>query len=59
VTEDMILATDKKKASVYMEEALKADLEKLAKARRRSVSSLIEILCDDAVKAAKKSGEIE
>jgi hypothetical protein len=55
----MILATDKKKASVYMEEALKADLEKLAKARRRSVSSLIEILCDDAVKAAKKSGEIE
>ena len=54
----MALATDKKKASVYMDEDLKGDLEKLAKVERRSVSNLIELLCAEAVERAKKEGRI-
>ena len=54
----MTLATDKKKASVYMDEGLKRDLGKLAKLQSRSVSNLIELLCKEAVIKAKKEGGI-
>ncbi len=54
----MTLATDKRKASVYMDEDLKNDLEKLAKVESRSVSNLIELLCKEAVVKAKREGRI-
>ena len=41
-----------------MGEELKLDLEKLAKAERRSVSNLIELLCADAVEKAEREGRI-
>jgi predicted transcriptional regulator len=52
------VTTDKKRVSLYVEEDLKADLELLAKARKRSLSNLIEVLCEEAAAEAKKSGEI-
>jgi macrodomain Ter protein organizer (MatP/YcbG family) len=52
------VVTDKKRVSLYIEETLKVELEKLAKARKRSLSNLIEVLCEEAVQQAKKQGEI-
>lgn len=54
-----IVTTDKKRISLYVEEELKADLENLAKVRKRSVSNLIEVICQQAVDEAKKKREIE
>ncbi|NEQ51016.1 MAG: hypothetical protein F6K11_12930 [Leptolyngbya sp. SIO3F4] len=53
----MVLATDKKKVSAYLEPDLKEDAEALAKARRMSLSTLIAVLLDREVKEAKKQGE--
>jgi len=53
------VTTDKKRISLYVEEQLKADLEALAKTRRRSLSNLIEVLCQEAVEHAKQNGEIK
>ncbi|MEA5595767.1 ribbon-helix-helix domain-containing protein [Rivularia sp. UHCC 0363] len=52
------MVTDKKRVSLYIEENLKIELEKLAKVRKRSLSNLIEVLCEEAVRQAKKQGEI-
>ena len=52
------LITRKPRISLYVEEQVKADLERLAKIRKRSVNSLIELLCEEEVKAAKERGEI-
>lgn len=52
------VVTDKKRVSLYIEETLKVELEKLAKVRKRSLSNLIEVLCEEAVQQAKKQGEI-
>lgn len=52
------VTTDKKRISLYVEEELKAALEVLAKARKRSLSNLIEVLCQEAVDKAKHGGEI-
>lgn len=43
----------------YLSEDLKQDLEKLANARRRSVSNLLLVLAEEAVKKAKAEGEID
>jgi macrodomain Ter protein organizer (MatP/YcbG family) len=52
------VTTDKKRVSLYIEEDLKIELENLAKVRKRSLSNLIEVLCEEAVQQAKKQGEI-
>lgn len=53
------VTTDKKRISLYVEERLKMELEALAKSRRRSLSNLIEVLCEEAVDKAKQEGEIK
>lgn len=53
----MVLATDKKKVSAYLEPDLKEDADALAKSRRMSLSTLIAVLLDREIKAAKNSGE--
>lgn len=54
-----VVATDKKRISVYLDEDLKLELEKLSKTMKRSLSNLIEITCQERVDKAKKSGEID
>lgn len=53
------VATDKKRVSLYVEEQLKQKLEALAKARKRSLSNLIEVLCQETIIKAEQEGEIE
>lgn len=43
---------------VYLEPQLKADAEKLAKRRRRSVSNLITVLLQEEVEEARRQGEL-
>jgi len=52
------VVTDKKRISLYVEENLKVDLERLAKIRKRSLSNLIEVICEEVVMQAKNSGEL-
>jgi hypothetical protein len=54
----MVLVTDKKKVSVYLNERLKKDAEKLAKSEFRSLNNLIEVLLQEAVEKAKEDGKI-
>lgn len=53
----MTVTTDKKRISLYVDENLKIELEALAKAKKRSLSNLIEVLCQEAIKKAKNDGE--
>jgi predicted transcriptional regulator len=53
-----VVATDKKRVSIYITEELKIDIEKLANVRRRSMSNLIELSMEDTIKKAKENGEI-
>ena len=55
----MTLATDKVRVSTYIPEDTKAELEKLAEARDRSVSNLIERLIKKEIVEAKAKGEIK
>jgi hypothetical protein len=55
---DMILVTSKKKVSVYLNERLKGDAERLARSELRSLNNLIELLLQEAVDKAKKEGRI-
>ena len=52
------VTTDKKRISLYVEEELKSTLEALAKARKRSLSNLIEVICQEAVDKALSNGEL-
>jgi predicted HicB family RNase H-like nuclease len=52
------VTTDKKRISLYVDEELKADLELLAKTRKRSLSNLIEVICQEEVDKAKRGREI-
>jgi hypothetical protein len=52
------VTTDKKRVSLYVDEELKADLELLAKTKKRSLSNLIEVICQEAVDEAKKKGDL-
>ncbi len=56
--EFMTVATDKVRVSTYIQEDLKPDLEALAKVQKRSLSNLLEVLCQEAVDKAKKDGLI-
>jgi len=53
------LATDSPRLQIYIEPELKAAAEKLAKKQRRSMSALVCVLLERAIKEAKESGEIE
>lgn len=53
------VTTDKTRISVYLEPSLKEDLERLAKLRKRSMSNLIEVLCESEIDRAKESGEMK
>lgn len=53
------VATDKKRISVYLDEHLKEELEKLAKQRKRSLSNLIEVTCQEEIERAKRDGELK
>ena len=55
----MTLATDKYRVSTYITEDLKSSLEKLAQARDRSVSNLIETILKKEIIKAKSEGEIK
>ncbi|MEH1795593.1 ribbon-helix-helix domain-containing protein [Nostoc sp.] len=50
---------DKKRISLYLDEALKSDLERLAKIRKRSLSNLIEVLCEEELERARNNGELK
>ncbi|MBW4617366.1 MAG: hypothetical protein KME21_29950 [Desmonostoc vinosum HA7617-LM4] len=51
--------SDKKRISLYLDEALKSDLERLAKIRKRSLSNLIEVLCEEELERARNNGELK
>ncbi|MCC5624821.1 hypothetical protein [Nostoc sp. CHAB 5715] len=51
--------SDKKRISLYLDEALKSDLERLAKIRKRSLSNLIEVLCEEELERVRKNGELK
>ncbi|MBD2457712.1 hypothetical protein H6G80_27030 [Nostoc sp. FACHB-87] len=53
------VVTAKKRISLYLDEALKSDLERLAKIRKRSLSNLIEVICEEEVERAKKNEELK
>ncbi|MBD2359556.1 hypothetical protein H6G41_34305 [Tolypothrix sp. FACHB-123] len=53
------VVTAKKRMSLYLDEALKSDLERLAKIRKRSLSNLIEVICEEELERARKSGEFK
>jgi predicted transcriptional regulator len=53
------VVTAKKRMSLYLDEALKSDLERLAKIRKRSLSNLIEVLCEEELERARKDGELK
>ncbi|MBE9160675.1 hypothetical protein IQ265_28200 [Nodosilinea sp. LEGE 06152] len=55
---DLSMATDKAKLMVYMEQAYKEGLSKLAAAKNRSMSNYVETLIIEAVEAAIANGEI-
>lgn len=52
------VTTDKKRVSLYVDEEVKEKLERLAKARKRSLSNLIEVSMTEIVEKAEKEGEI-
>jgi len=53
-----ITTSSKTRIVVCVEEALKPKLESLAKLQKRSLSNLLEVLCQEAVDKAEKSGLI-
>lgn len=44
----MTLATEKTRLATYIDPELKTRLERYAKAERRSVSNMVEIICEQA-----------
>ena len=52
------VVTSKKRISLYLDEALKERLERLARNRRRSLSNLIEACMEEVVNQAEKDGEL-
>ena len=54
----MDMPTDKAKVGTYIDQDLKADLEKLAELESRSVSNFVELLIKQAVEKAKAEGKL-
>lgn len=53
----MTLATSKNKVNTYLDDDVKEDAQRLASARSRSLSNLIEALLIREIKKAKAEGE--
>lgn len=53
-----LVVTKKPRVSLYIEDSVKQDLERLAKLRKRSLNNLVELLCEEAIREAKKTGEL-
>ena len=53
------MPTNKAKLGVYVDQGLKADVEKLAELESRSVSNFIEILLKELVANAKAEGKLK
>ncbi|MEM9450332.1 MAG: hypothetical protein AAGA75_17595 [Cyanobacteria bacterium P01_E01_bin.6] len=54
----MTVATNKNRVSTYITDDLKRDGEKLAEIEQRSLSSLLAVLLQRAVDAAKEEGKL-
>ena len=54
-----ILATKKPRLLVIIDQALKDDFERLCKIENRSMSNMVNVLIQDAVKKAKKEGKFD
>lgn len=52
------VATSKAKLFAYLDPELKDDLERLADARNRSLSNLVETLVREEIDRARQSGEL-
>jgi hypothetical protein len=56
--ESAIVATKKARVVTYLDWEIKEKAERLAATRRRSLSNLLEVLIEDAVKEAEATGEL-
>jgi hypothetical protein len=56
--ESAIVATKKARVVTYLDWGVKEKAERLAATRRRSLSNLLEVLIEDAVKQAETTGEL-
>ncbi|MBD2054791.1 ribbon-helix-helix protein, CopG family [Oculatella sp. FACHB-28] len=56
---DVGMPSDKPRVTVYIDEEIKNDLEKLAKASDRPISNLVLVLIKEAIAKAKSEGIIE
>jgi len=54
----VLMTTAKKRVSLYLDDRLKKELERLAKRRKRSLNSLIEVCMEEIAERSKKDGEI-
>ena len=54
-----MVVTNKKRITLYIDEDIKAEVEKLAKFHNRSASNFIESLCAEAIRKAKQEGIIQ
>jgi len=55
----MVVATDRKKISSYLDVGLEEDAKRLAKARCMSLSTLVSFLLSKEVRLARQDGEIK
>ena len=52
------MPTDKDRISLYVDPEKKAELKRLAKIRKRSLNSMIDLIFDEVLEQAKKDGEL-
>lgn len=51
----MPLVTDKKRVSLYLDDAIYEEMRRLAKLRRRSLSNLIETICEEEIRREREN----
>lgn len=52
------MATDKERVSLYLEKSTKEKITELARVERRSLSNMIEILCEREISRASDEGRL-
>jgi uncharacterized protein (DUF1778 family) len=52
------MSTDKERISLYVDPEKKEELKRLAKIRKRSLNSMIDVIFDDVLEKAKQDGEL-
>ncbi len=53
------MATDKERVSLYLEKSTKEKMTELARVERRSLSNMIEILCEKEIRRARGEGRLD